>query len=70
MFLKLIKQYGGLLMDKGILKMVAIVTIIAITLLIGSLCVAMRYGGLMMRSVSTSSQNNGTGTSNSSNPGN
>jgi len=60
-------------MDKGILKMVAIVTIIAITLLIGSLCVAMRYGGLMMKSVSTSEQskqNNGTGTSDSSNPGN
>lgn len=64
---------GVYFMDKGILKMVAIVTIIAITLLIGSLCVAMRYGGLMMKSVSTSeqsNQNNGTGTSDSSNPGN
>ena len=60
-------------MDKGILKMVAIVTIIAITLLIGSVCVAMRYGGLMMKSVSTSeqsTQNNGSGTSDSSNRGN
>jgi hypothetical protein len=57
-------------MDKGILKMVAIVTIIAITLLIGSICIAMRYGGIMMKSVSISdqtSQDNGTGTSDSSN---
>jgi hypothetical protein len=60
-------------MEKGILKMVAIVTIIAVTLLIGSLCVAMRYGGLMMKSIGTSeqsSQDNGTGTSDSSNTGN
>ena len=57
-------------MDKGILKMVAIVTIISITLLIGSLCLAMRYGGFMMQSMSTSdetSQDNGTGISDSSN---
>ncbi len=56
-------------MDKGILKMVFIVTIIAITLLVGSICLAMRYGGFMMRSISTSDQtnpDNGTGTSDSS----
>ncbi|EHI99715.1 hypothetical protein CDLVIII_3135 [Clostridium sp. DL-VIII] len=60
-------------MDKGIIKMVIIVTIIAITLLVGSLCIAMRYGGLMMRSMNTSNQTNqdgGTGMSYSSNPGN
>lgn len=60
-------------MDKGIIKMVIIVTIIAITLLVGSLCIAMRYGGLMMRSMNTSNQTNqdsGTGMSDSSNPGN
>ncbi|OOM80039.1 hypothetical protein [Clostridium sp. BL-8] len=45
-------------MDKSILKMVLIVTIIAITLLVGSLCIAMHYGGLMMRSINTSSQEN------------
>lgn len=50
-------------MEKSMLKMIAVVTIIAITLLIGSLCVAMRYGGLMMQSINTSTQtnqNNGT----------
>lgn len=60
-------------MDKSILKMVAIVTIIAIILLTGSLCLAMRYGGLMMRSISTSNQSNqgsGNDTSNPSGSGN
>lgn len=58
-------------MDKGILKMVAIVTIVAITLLIGSICLAMRYGGFMMSSVTSSdetNQNSGTVTSDSSSP--
>jgi hypothetical protein len=56
-------------MDKSILKMVAIVTVIAITLLVRSLCIAMRYGGIMMKSVNSSdktSQDNGNGTSDSS----
>jgi len=45
--------------------------IIAILLLLGSLCLAMRYGGLMIQSsVSSSDQDNGTGTSNSSSPTN
>jgi hypothetical protein len=58
-------------MDKGIIKMVINVMIIAILLLLGSLCLAMRYGGLMIQSsVSSSDQDNGTGTSNSSSPTN
>lgn len=60
-------------MDKGILKMVLVVTIIAITLLVGSLCLAMRYGGMMLKSMNTSdqtSQDTGTGVSNSSTPTN
>ena len=61
-------------MDKGIIKMVINVMIIAILLLIGSLCLAMRYGGLMIQSSVSSSdqtdQGNGTGTSNSSSPTN
>lgn len=61
-------------MDKGILKMVAIVTIISIMLLVGSICLAVRYGGLMLQqSINTSdqtNQDNGTGASNSSSPSN
>lgn len=55
-------------MEKGILKMVIIVTVISMILLVGSICIAMRYGGLMMKSVGTSeqiNQDNGTGTSGS-----
>jgi sensor domain CHASE-containing protein len=59
-------------MDKGIIKMVIKVMIIAIMLLAGSLYLAMHYGRLMIQSsVSTSDQtdqDNGTGTSNSSSP--
>jgi len=62
-------------MDKGIIKMVIKVIIIAIILLAGSLYLAMHYGRLMIQSsVSTldqtdqTDQNNGTGTSNSSSP--
>ena len=60
-------------MDNGIIKMVIKVIIIAILLLAGSLYLAMRYGGLMMKSASISSQTNqddGTGTSDSSSPAN
>ena len=54
-------------MDKGIIKMVIKVMIIAIILLSGSLYLAMRYGGLMLQSaVSTSSQDSGTGVFDSS----
>lgn len=52
------KQYGGLFMDKGIIKMVIIVMVIEITLLLGSMCLAMFFGGQMMKSVSTSEQTN------------
>jgi cbb3-type cytochrome oxidase subunit 1 len=45
-------------MEKGIIKMIIKVTIIAIVLLAASLFVAGRYGGLMMKSVSTSQQTN------------
>lgn len=57
-------------MEKGIIKLVIIVTIISMTLLIGSICLAMRFGGLIMQSVNTSNQTNQngeTGTSNSQN---
>lgn len=37
-------------MERGIIKMVIIIMIIAITLLSGSMFLAMRYGGLMMES--------------------
>ena len=60
-------------MDKGIIKMVIKVMIIAILLLSVSLYLAMRYGGLMMKSASTSSQtsqDDGTGISDSSRAGN
>ncbi|WP_297421936.1 hypothetical protein [Clostridium sp.] len=57
-------------MEKGILKMVAIVTIIAVALLVGSLCVAMRYGGLMMQSIGSSQQSNQNNGTESSNTGN
>jgi len=56
-------------MEKGMIKMIIKVTVIAIILLTVSLFLAARYGGLMMRSISTSEQtneDNGTGTSNSS----
>lgn len=63
------KKYGGLFVDKGIIKMAIIVMVISMTLLVVSICVAAHYGGLMMNSVNTSdqtNQNNGTGTSDSS----
>lgn len=48
-------------MEKGIIKLVIIVTIISMTLLVGSICLAMRFGGLMMQSVNTSNQTNQNG---------
>ena len=60
-------------MDKGIIKMVIKVMIIAILLLSVSLYLAMHYGRLMMKSASTSSQtsqDDGTGMSDSSSPKN
>jgi len=45
-------------MDKGIIKMVIIVMVIAITLLLGSMCLAMFSGGQMMRSLGTSEETN------------
>jgi len=51
------------------LKMIVKVIVIAVVLLAVSLFVAARYGGLMMKSISTSqqtNQDNGTGTSDSS----
>ena len=56
-------------MEKGMIKMIIKVTVIAIVLLAVSLFLAARYGGMMMKSVSTSeqtNQDNGTGTSDSS----
>ena len=56
-------------MEKGMLKMIVKVIVIAVVLLAVSLFVAARYGGLMMKSISTSqqtNQDNGTGTSDSS----
>jgi len=56
-------------MEKGMIKMIIKVTVIAIILLTVSLFLAARYGGLMMKSISTSeqtNQDNGTGTSDSS----
>lgn len=73
MNLILYKQCGGLFMDKGIIKMVIKVMIIAILLLSVSLYLAMHYGQLMMKSASTSSQtsqDDGTGISDSSSPKN
>lgn len=59
-------------MEKGIIRMVVIkVTVIAIVILVVSLFLAMRYGGLMMKSISTSeqtNQENGTRMSDSSSP--
>ena len=58
-------------MEKGIIKMVIIVMVIAITLLLGSMCLAMFSGRQMMKSVGTSeqtNQDNGTGASDSSSP--
>lgn len=58
-------------MDKSIIKMVIIVMVIAITLLLGSMCLAMFSGGQMMKFVGTSeetNQDNGTGVSDSSSP--
>lgn len=57
-------------MEKGMIKMIIKVTVIAIVLLTVSLFLAARYGGMMMKSVSTSeqtNQDNETGTSDSSN---
>jgi len=45
-------------MEKGMIKMIIKVIVIAIVLLAVSLFVAARYGGLMMKSVSTSEQTN------------
>lgn len=45
-------------MEKGMIKMIIKVTVIAIVLLAVSLFVAARYGGLMMKAVSTSEQTN------------
>jgi len=56
-------------MEKGMIKMIIKVTVIAIVLLAVSLFLAARYGGMMMKSVSTSeqtNQDNGTGISDSS----
>jgi len=56
-------------MEKGMIRMIIKVTVIAIILLTVSLFLAARYGGLMMKSISTSeqtNQDNGTGTSDSS----
>jgi hypothetical protein len=57
-------------MENGMIKMIIKVTVIAIILLTVSLFLVARYGGLMMKSISTSqqtNQNNETGTSDSSN---
>lgn len=58
-------------MDKGIIKMMAIVTVIAVTLLIGSICIATHYGSMMLQSSINSAEetntDSGTGNSNSSN---
>jgi hypothetical protein len=56
-------------MEKGMIRMIIKVTVIAIILLTVSLFLAARYGGLMMKSINTSeqtNQENGTGTSDSS----
>ena len=56
-------------MEKGMIRMIIKVTVIAIILLTVSLFLAARYGGMMMKSISTSeqsSQDSGTGTSDSS----
>ena len=53
-------------MEKGMIKMIIKVAFIAIILLTVSLFLLARYGGLMMKSVSTSEQSNqenGNGTS-------
>ena len=57
-------------MENGMIKMIIKVTVIAIILLTVSLFLVARYGGLMMKSISTSeqtNQDNETGTSDSSN---
>ncbi|WP_297421978.1 hypothetical protein [Clostridium sp.] len=45
-------------MEKGIIKIAIIVMIITMALLLVAECLAMRSGGLFMKSVSTSEQTN------------
>lgn len=55
-------------MDKSIIKLALIILVVSLTLLITSMCIAMKYGGMMIKSsINSLDQTNGTGTTNSLN---
>lgn len=55
-------------MDKSIIKLAIIILVVSLTLLIASMCIAMKYGGMMINSsINSSDQTNGTGATNSLN---